>query len=74
VTKSQARQSARRMRRLLTGPGRARPDIRQPSQIARQLMEFDANCRSFVNRFTVVRFVASAQSKSARPPAALKSP
>jgi hypothetical protein len=51
-----------------------RPDIRQPSQIVGQLVPFDANRRSFVSRFAVAQLVASARSKSASSPAALKSP
>jgi hypothetical protein len=46
----------------------------EASQIVRQLTEFDATRRSFVSRFTVAQLVASARSKSASSPAALKSP
>lgn len=74
VTASQPCKSARRHRQLSTGHGRVRSDIRQPSQIVGQLMEFDANRCSFISRFTVVRFVASARSQSTSSSAALKSP
>lgn len=67
------RKSAHRARWLSTGHRRARPDVRQSSQVAGQLVECDAN-RSFVSRFTVVQHVASARSKSASSLAALKSP
>lgn len=60
MTASQPCKSARRDRQLSTGHGRVRSDIRQPSQVVGQLIEFDANRRSFVSRFTVVRLVASA--------------
>lgn len=74
MTASQSGKSARRDRRLSTGHGRVRSDIRQPSQIVGQLMEFDATRRSFVSRFTVAQPVASARSQSDNSPAALKSP
>jgi hypothetical protein len=74
MTTSQFRESAHRARWLSTGHGRARPDIRLSSQIVAQLIEFDANRRSFVSRFTVVQLVTSARSISASSPAALKSP
>ena len=57
-----------------TGHGRARPDIRLASQIVGQLIELDATRRSLGRRSTVVQLVASARSKSASSPAALKSP
>jgi len=74
MTASQSGKSARHVRWLSTGHGRACPDIRQSPQIVRQLAEFDDTQYSFVTRFTVKQFVASARSKSARSPAALKSP
>ncbi|WP_245285102.1 phage integrase N-terminal SAM-like domain-containing protein [Bradyrhizobium sp. WSM3983] len=74
MTASQSRQSARRVRRLSTSHGRARPDIRQPSQIARQFTEFDAARRSFASRFTVARLARSARSQPTSSSAALKSP
>ena len=74
MTASQSCKSARHARWLSTGHGRVRPDIRQPSQIVRQFIEFDATRRSFVSRFTVAQLVASARFKSASSPAALKSP
>jgi len=74
MTASQSCKSIRPARCLSTGHGRTRPDIRQPSQIVGQLVEFDANRRSFVNRFTVAHLVASARFKSASSPVALKSP
>ena len=66
--------SARQARWLSTGHGRARPDIRQSSQIIRQLMLFDTTRRSSVSHLTVEQLVASARFKSASSPAALKSP
>jgi hypothetical protein len=74
MTAPKSRKSARRARWLSTSHGRACPDIRQSSQIVRQVMEFDATRRSFVSRFTVEQLVPSARSKSASSPAALKSP
>jgi hypothetical protein len=74
MTASQSCKSARYARWLSTGHGRARPEIRQPSQIVGQLMEFDATRRAFVSRFTVAQLVATAPSKSVASPAALKSP
>jgi hypothetical protein len=50
------------------------PDIRLPSQIVRQLMEFDADRRSFVSRFTGAPLVGPARPQSTNSPAALKSP
>jgi hypothetical protein len=74
MTASQSCKSARHARRLTTGHGRARPDIRHPQQIARQFVEPDAIRRAFISRFTAAQFVASAQFQSASLPAALKSP
>lgn len=74
MTASQSRRSAPRARRLSIGHGRARPDILHPPQIVRQSTAFDTTRRLFVSRFTVVRLVASARSKSDSSPAALKSP
>ena len=74
MTVPQSRKSARRARWLSPSHGRARPDIRQPSQIVGQAMEFDAARRSFLSRFSVERLVASARFKSTSSPAALKSP
>jgi hypothetical protein len=74
MTASQFRKSAHRARRFSPGHGRTRSDIRQWPQIVRQLEELDTTRRSFVSRFTLKQLVASARSKSARSPAALKSP
>jgi hypothetical protein len=74
MTVSQSGKSVRRARWLSTGHGRARPDIRLPPQIVRQPIEFDAFRRAFISGFAVVQLVATAPSKSASPPAALKSP
>lgn len=74
MTASQSCKSARYARWLSTGHGRARPEIRQPSQIVGQLMELDAVRRAFVSPFTLAQLVATAPSKSASPPAALISP
>lgn len=74
MTVPQSRKSARRARWLSIGHGRARPDIRQPSQIVGQFVELDAICRAFVRGFTVAQLVAPARSQSTSSPAALKSP
>lgn len=74
MTVPQSRKSARRARWLSPSHGRARPDIRQPSQIGGQAMEFDATRRPFVSRSTVDQLAASARSKSVSSTAALKSP
>jgi hypothetical protein len=74
MTVSQSGKSVRCTRRLSTGHGWVRSDIRLPSHMVGQLMEFDAIRRTFVSRFTVAQLVASARSKSASFPAALKSP
>lgn len=74
MTASPSCKSGRYARWISTGHGRARPAIRQPSQIVGQVMEFDATRCSCVSRFTVDQLVASARSKSASSPAALKSP
>ena len=74
MTVTQSRRSVHRARCLSTGHGRARPDIRLSSQIVGQLIELDATRRSLGSRFTVAQLVASARSKSASSPAALKSP
>jgi len=74
MTASKSHKSAHRARRFSPGHGSARSDIRQSVQIIRHLVDFDANRRSFISRFTVQQCVASARSKSARSPAALKSP
>jgi hypothetical protein len=50
---------------LSIGRGRARPHIRQSSQIIRQFVELGATRCLFVNRFTVEELVASARFKSA---------
>jgi hypothetical protein len=73
MTVPQARNSARRARCHSSHDG-ARPALCRPSQIVGQLMQFGAIRRSFVSRFTVAQLVASARSKSASAPAALKSP
>ena len=70
----QSRKSVRRARWLSIRHGRVRSDIRQPWQLGGQVMEFDATRRLFVCRFTVAQLVASARSKLASEPAALKSP
>ena len=70
----QSRKPARDARRLSTGHGRARSEIYPSSQIVGQLIEFDADRRSFLSRGTVAHLVGSARSKSASSPAALKSP
>ena len=74
MTASQSCKSTCRARWLSTGHATARPEIRLSSQIVGQLIGFDADRRSFVSRFSVVQLVASARSKSANSPAALKSP
>jgi hypothetical protein len=74
MTTSQSRKSVRRARCLSTGNGRARPGIRHLSQIVRQFIELDAIRRAFVSSFAAEQLVASARSKSANSPAALKSP
>jgi hypothetical protein len=74
MTASQSGKSPRRTHRLSTGHGAARSNIRQSSQIVRQVVESDVVRRSSISRLTVVRLVASARSKSANSPAALKSP
>jgi hypothetical protein len=74
MTASQSRKSARYARWLPTGHGRARPDIRQPSQIVRPFIELDALRRAFVSRFTVAQPVGSARSQLTSSSAALKSP
>jgi hypothetical protein len=74
MTASRSCKSAPRTRWLSTGHGKARPDIRQPSQIVGQFIEFDAIRRAFVSRFGVKQPAASARFKSASSPAARKSP
>jgi hypothetical protein len=74
MTVPQSRKSTHRARWLSTGHGRARPDIRQPSQIVGQLVEFDAIRRAFVSGFTVAQLVGPPRSQSTSSPAALKSP
>jgi hypothetical protein len=74
MTASRSGKSVRCAYRLSTGHGRVRPDIRLPSHIVGQLMEFDTIHRTFVSRFAVAQLVATAPSKSASLPAALKSP
>ena len=74
MTASRSRQSAQCARQLSTGHGTAHSIVRPSLQIVRQLALFDAARRSFVCRFTVPQPVASARSKSASSPAALKSP
>jgi hypothetical protein len=74
MTASPSVKSVCRARRLCSGRGKARPDIRKPSQIVGQASKFDATRRSFINRFIVAHPVASSRSKSANSPAALKSP
>jgi hypothetical protein len=71
---SQSCKSDRRVRWLSPGRSKARSDTRQSPQIVRQLIEPDAIRRSFISRFTAEHLVASARSKSAGSPAALKSP
>jgi hypothetical protein len=48
-----ASQSCKSTRRRSSGHSKAHSDIRQPSQIARQLAQVDATHRSFISRFTV---------------------
>jgi hypothetical protein len=67
---SQFRKSARRARHPSTGHGRPRSEFQMQSQIARQFTIGDAIRRSFI----VEQLAASARSKSASSPAALKSP
>jgi hypothetical protein len=74
MTASQSAKSARRARSLSTGHGRARPHLGHPQQLARQFAELNAIRSPFLTRFTVAQLVASAQSKSASSPTALKSP
>ena len=74
VTASRSCKSVRRARCLSTGHGRARPDSRHPPQIVRQFIEIHAIRHVFVSRVTVAQLVATAPSKSASSPAALKSP
>jgi Putative transposase len=74
VTASQSCKSTARARRRSTGHGRAHSHIRPPSQIARQLAQFDAIHRSLIGGFTVARLVRPARSQSMSSPAALKSP
>ena len=74
MTASQSCKSARRACRLSTGHGRARSDIRRPTQIVRQFIELDAARRSFSSHLTVAQLAASARSKPASSPAAPKSP
>ena len=74
MTASQSCKSARRARRLSTGHGRARSDIKLPSQIMRQFTTFDPTRRSFMNCFTVGELAGPAQLQSHTSPAALKSP
>lgn len=74
MTASQSRKSVRLARRLSTGHGRARSDIKLPPQIIQQFTAFDATRRSFVSRFTVGQLAESAQLQSHTSPAALKSP
>ena len=47
MTAPQSRKSARRVRRLSTGHGRARSDIRRSSQIGQTPTAFDSNQRRF---------------------------
>lgn len=74
MTASRSGKSVRCAYRLSTGHGRVRPDIRLPSHIVGQLLQFDAVRRAFVSRFAVAQLVATAPSKSADPPAAPNSP
>jgi hypothetical protein len=74
MTASQFGKFARNAGGLSTSHGRARPDVRQSSQFARQFTELDATRRSFVSRFIVGPLVGPARSQSPSPPAAPKSP
>jgi hypothetical protein len=74
MTVPQSRKSARRARWLSIGHGGARLDIRHPQQIVRQVIEFNAIRRAFVSRSIAEQLAAPAGLKSARLPAALKSP
>ena len=74
MTASQSRKSDRRARCLSTGHGRARPDIRQSSQIVRQFTAFNAARRSFMSRSALGQLAGAAQLQSHTSSAALKSP
>ena len=74
ITMSQSRKSAPHSRCLSTSHGRAHSDIRQTSQIARQLAQVDATYRSFIGCFTVAQLVGPTRSHSISSPAAPKSP
>ena len=74
MTVPQSRKSARRARWLSTGHGRARSDVRRPSQTVGQFVELDAIGRASVSGFTVAQLVGPPRSQSTNSPAALKSP
>jgi hypothetical protein len=74
MTASQSRKSARRVRWLSTGHGRARSDIRRSSQIGQTPTAFDANQRRFMHRFALAQLRQSRRQQSATALAALKSP
>jgi hypothetical protein len=74
MTAPQSRKSARRVRRLSTGHGRARSDIRRSSQIGQTPTAFDSNQRRFRPRFALAQLPQSRRQQSATALAALKSP
>jgi hypothetical protein len=74
MTAPQSRKSARLVRRLSTGHGKARPDIQLSSQTVRQITAFDANRRSFVSRSALGQLAEPPQLQSHTSSAALKSP
>jgi hypothetical protein len=74
MTAAQSGKSPRHARRLSTGHGTAHSNIQLSPQIAQQFMMLDAARSSFINRFILVRLVASARFQSASSPAAPKSP
>ena len=74
MTAPQSRKSARLVRRLSTGHGKARPDTQLSSQTVRQITAFDANRRSIMSRFTHGQLAQSARSQPHTSSAVLKSP
>ena len=74
MTASQSCKCAPHARWLSIGHGDARPHVPPSPQIVRQFVELDATRHAFISCFTVAQLVASARSKSAISPAALKSP
>jgi hypothetical protein len=74
MTAPQSRKSARRVRWLSTGYGRARSDIRRSSQIGQTPTAFDSNQSRFVHRFALAPSRQSRRQQSATALATLKSP